>query len=79
MFCNQRDSCGVLICLPTLQGVFKNVKTDYKVHMLTDMFVHTLLLRTMEIKDKQEEWVIVGGSWVLDLDLVVFELLLNEN
>ena len=39
VFCNQRDSCGVLICLPTLQGVFENVKTDYKVYMLTDLFV----------------------------------------
>lgn len=39
VFCNQRDSCGVPNLLAKHYKEFKNVKTDYKVHMLTDLFV----------------------------------------
>ena len=37
-----------------LQGVFKNVKTDDKVHMLADLFFLALLIRAMEVKGRQE-------------------------
>lgn len=42
-------------------------------------FFLALLIRAMEVKGRQGGCVAVGGSWILDLHLVVFVLPLNEN